>query len=155
MDLNFLPERIKAHKSALVNIVTPPVCTERAEAYTRAYQANEDKPVIVQRALALQEHLRTRTIWIKHDELIVGNQASKVRAAPIFPEYTVRWIEAEIDDLADRPGAGFAVTELDKENIHAITPYWRGKTVQDRCYGLFTDEQQEILLAPLSRQRAT
>lgn len=84
MDLNTLPERIKAHKSALVNIVTPPVCTERAEAYTRAYQANEDKPVIVQRALALQEHLRTRTIWIKHDELIVGNQASKVRAAPIF-----------------------------------------------------------------------
>ena len=48
MDLHTLPERIKAHKSALVNIVTPPICTERAEAYTRAYQANEDKPVIVQ-----------------------------------------------------------------------------------------------------------
>ncbi|GGA79603.1 glycyl radical enzyme [Neiella marina] len=149
MNLNFLPERIKAHKSALVNIVTPPICTERAEAYTRAYQANEDKPVIVQRALALQEHLRTRTIWIKHDELIVGNQASKVRAAPIFPEYTVRWIEAEIDELADRPGAGFAVTEQDKQAIHAITPYWRGKTVQDRCYGLFTDEQQDILASTI------
>ncbi|AUW06865.1 formate C-acetyltransferase/glycerol dehydratase family glycyl radical enzyme [Vibrio campbellii] len=149
MDLNYLPERIKAHKLALVNIVTPPVCTERAEAYTRAYQANEDKPVIVQRALALQEHLRTRTIWIKHDELIVGNQASKVRAAPIFPEYTVRWIEAEIDDLADRPGAGFAVTEEDKQSIHSITPYWRGKTVQDRCYGSFTDEQQEILASTI------
>ncbi|MBD1390457.1 formate C-acetyltransferase/glycerol dehydratase family glycyl radical enzyme [Neiella sp. HB171785] len=149
MNLNFLPERIKAHKSALVNIVTPPICTERAEAYTRAYQANEDKPVIVQRALALQEHLRTRTIWIKHDELIVGNQASKVRAAPIFPEYTVRWIEAEIDQLADRPGAGFAVTERDKRAIHAITPYWRGKTVQDRCYGLFSDEQQDILASTI------
>ncbi|HFD3974758.1 TPA: formate C-acetyltransferase/glycerol dehydratase family glycyl radical enzyme [Vibrio parahaemolyticus] len=149
MDLHTLPERIKAHKSALVNIVTPPICTERAEAYTRAYQANEDKPVIVQRALALQEHLRTRTIWIKHDELIVGNQASKVRAAPIFPEYTVRWIEAEIDELADRPGAGFAVSEEDKQSIHAITPYWRGQTVQDRCYGLFTDEQQEILASTI------
>lgn len=149
MDLHTLPERIKAHKSALVNIVTPPICTERAEAYTRAYQANEDKPVIVQRALALQEHLRTRTIWIKHDELIVGNQASKVRAAPIFPEYTVRWIEAEIDELADRPGAGFAVSEEDKQSIHAITPYWRGKTVQDRCYGFFTDEQQEILASTI------
>ncbi|WP_375748539.1 formate C-acetyltransferase/glycerol dehydratase family glycyl radical enzyme [Vibrio sp. HN007] len=145
MDLNYLPERIRAHKSELVNIVTPPVCTERAEAYTRAYKANEDKPVIVQRALALKEHLETRTIWIKHDELIVGNQASKVRAAPIFPEYTVRWIEAEIDELADRPGAGFDVTEEDKDIIHKLTPYWRGKTVQDRCYGLFTDEQQEIL----------
>ncbi|TOQ36618.1 formate C-acetyltransferase/glycerol dehydratase family glycyl radical enzyme [Vibrio parahaemolyticus] len=149
MDLHTLPERIKAHKSALINIVTPPICTERAEAYTRAYQANEDKPVIVQRALALQEHFRTRTIWIKHDELIVGNQASKVRAAPIFPEYTVRWIEAEIDELADRPGAGFAVSEEDKQSIHAITPYWRGKTVQDRCYGLFTDEHQEILASTI------
>ncbi|MCZ4370214.1 formate C-acetyltransferase/glycerol dehydratase family glycyl radical enzyme [Vibrio diazotrophicus] len=145
MDLNYLPERIKAHKSELINIVTPPVCTERAQAYTRAYAKNEDKPVIIQRALALKEHLETRTIWIKNDELIVGNQASKLRAAPIFPEYTVRWIEAEIDDLADRPGAGFAVTEQDKEIIHSLTPYWRGKTVQDRCYGLFTDEQQDIL----------
>lgn len=145
MDLSFLPERIQAHKSALINIVTPPVCTERAEAYTRVYQANEDKPVIIRRALALKEHLATRTIWIKHDELIIGNQASKVRAAPIFPEYTVRWIEAEIDELADRPGAGFAVTEQDKVVIHQITPYWRGKTVQDRCYGLFTQEQQDIL----------
>ncbi|MFA0105135.1 formate C-acetyltransferase/glycerol dehydratase family glycyl radical enzyme [Vibrio splendidus] len=145
MDLNFLPERIKAHKNELVNIVTPPICTERAKAYTKAYQANEDKPVIIQRALALKEHLETRTIWIKNDELIVGNQASKLRAAPIFPEYTVRWIEAEIDDLADRPGAGFGVTAEDKENIHNLTPYWSGKTVQDRCYGMFTDEQAEIL----------
>ncbi|MDC5853882.1 formate C-acetyltransferase/glycerol dehydratase family glycyl radical enzyme [Vibrio europaeus] len=145
MDLNFLPERIKAHKNELVNILTPPICTERAQAYTKAYQANEDKPVIIQRALALKEHLETRTIWIKNDELIVGNQASKLRAAPIFPEYTVRWIEAEIDDLADRPGAGFDVTVEDKENIHNLTPYWRGKTVQDRCYGMFTDEQAEIL----------
>lgn len=93
----------------------------------------------------MRDHLETRTIWIDNDELIVGNQASKLRAAPIFPEYTVRWIEAEIDELADRPGAGFAVTAEDKENIHALTPYWRGKTVQDRCYGLFTDEQTDIL----------
>ncbi|MEW2968349.1 pyruvate formate lyase family protein, partial [Pseudomonas aeruginosa] len=50
--------------------------------------------------MALAHHLAERTIWIKHDELIVGNQASEVRAAPIFPEYTVRWIEKEIDDLA-------------------------------------------------------
>ena len=149
MKLNYLPPRIQAHKKSLVNIVTPPVCTERAEAYTKAYQENEDKPVVVRRALALAEHLDSRTIWIKHDELIVGNQASKVRAAPIFPEYTVRWLEAEIDDLADRPGAGFAVTAEDKEAIHQLTPYWRGKTVQDRCYGLFTEEQQAILASTI------
>ncbi len=68
MNLTTLSERIKAHKLALINIVTPPVCTERAQVYTQVYSENEDKPVIIQRALALEAHLRSRTIWIKNDE---------------------------------------------------------------------------------------
>jgi len=68
-----------------------------------------------------------------------------VRAAPIFPEYTVSWIEKEIDDLADRPGAGFAVSEENKRVLHELCPWWRGQTVQDRCYGMFTDEQKALL----------
>ncbi|XMR35708.1 pyruvate formate lyase family protein [Escherichia coli] len=111
-------------------MVQPPVCTERARHYTEAYQAHLARPLPVRRALALAHHLKQRTIWIKHDELIVGDQASQVRAAPLFPEYTVSWIEKEIDELADRPGAGFAVSETDKAIIHALTPFWRGQTVQ-------------------------
>ncbi|MDT3608931.1 formate C-acetyltransferase/glycerol dehydratase family glycyl radical enzyme [Cronobacter sakazakii] len=145
LNLTFLPERIKAHKAALVQIVRPPVCTERAQHYTAMYQQHQDKPLPVRRALALAYHLANRTLWIKHDELIVGNQASQVRAAPFFPEYTVSWIEKEIDDLADRPGAGFSVSPQDKDVMHEICPWWRGQTVQDRCYGMFTDEQKELL----------
>ena len=145
LNLNTLSERIKAHKTALVHIVKPPVCTERAQHYTEMYQQHMDKPIPVRRALALAHHLAERTIWIKHDELIIGNQASEVRAAPIFPEYTVSWIEKEIDDLADRPGAGFAVSEENKRVLHDICPWWRGQTVQDRCYGMFTDEQKGLL----------
>ncbi|ELY2782297.1 formate C-acetyltransferase/glycerol dehydratase family glycyl radical enzyme [Cronobacter turicensis] len=145
LNLSFLPERIKAHKAALVQIVRPSVCTERTQHYTAIYQQHQDKPLPVRRALALAHHLANRTIWIKHDELIVGNQASQVRAAPFFPEYTVSWIEKEIDDLADRPGAGFSVSPEDKAVMHEICPWWRGQTVQDRCYGMFTDEQKELL----------
>ncbi len=68
-----------------------------------------------------------------------------MRAAPIFPEYTVSWIEKEIDDLADRPGAGFSVSEENKRVLHEVCPWWRGQTVQDRCYGMFTDEQKALL----------
>lgn len=143
--LDPLTRRIQAHKDALVHIVKPPVCTERARHYTEAYRQHLDKPIPVRRALALAHHLAERTIWIKHDELIIGNQASEVRAAPIFPEYTVSWIEKEIDDLADRPGAGFAVSEENKRVLHEICPWWRGQTVQDRCYGMFTDEQKALL----------
>ena len=143
--LDTLTRRIQAHKDALVHIVKPPVCTERARHYTEAYRQHLDKPIPVRRALALAHHLAERTIWMKHDELIIGNQASEVRAAPIFPEYTVSWIEKEIDDLADRPGAGFAVSEENKRVLHEICPWWRGQTVQDRCYGMFTDEQKALL----------
>ncbi len=70
-----------------------------------------DKPIPVRRALALAHHLANRTIWIERDELIIGNQASEVRAAPDLPEYTVSWIEKRLIDLADRSGAGFAVAK--------------------------------------------
>ncbi|KAA9000673.1 formate C-acetyltransferase/glycerol dehydratase family glycyl radical enzyme [Affinibrenneria salicis] len=145
LNLAALSDRINTHKNALIHIVKPPVCTERAQHYTAVYQMNMDKPVPVRRALALASHLSSRTVWIKHDELIVGNQASEVRAAPIFPEYTVSWIEKEIDELADRPGAGFSVSEANKRILHQICPWWRGQTVQDRCYGMFTHEQKALL----------
>ena len=92
-----------------------------------------------------------KTIWIKNDELIVGNQASQLRAAPIFPEYTVTWIEQEIDGLADRPDGGFAVSDEAKRAIHKICPFWRGQTVHDRSYGLFTDEHKRILASTLMK----
>lgn len=145
LDLTTLTERTLAHKNALIHIVKPPVCTERAQHYTEAYQQHLDKPLPVRRALALANHLAKRTLRIDNDELIIGNQASKLRAAPIFPEYTVSWIEDEIDQLADRPGAGFSVSEEDKAVLHQICPWWRGQTVQDRCYGMFTDEQKALL----------
>ncbi len=145
LKLEHLSDRIKAHKEALIHIVKPPICTERAQHYTHVYQQHADKPLAVRRAMALAEHLQQRTIWIKHDELIIGNQASEVRAAPIFPEYTVGWIESEIDALGDRPGAGFSVSEANKDILHQLCPWWRGQTVQDRCYGMFTDEQKALL----------
>ena len=79
LDLTTLTERTRNHKRRLVEIVSPPVCTERALHYTQAYKANIDKPVVLRRALALAHHLEQRTIWIDNDELIVGNQGGDLR----------------------------------------------------------------------------
>ncbi len=51
LKLDTLSDRIKAHKNALVHIVKPPVCTERAQHYTEMYQQHLDKPIPVRRAL--------------------------------------------------------------------------------------------------------
>ncbi|KHG49392.1 formate C-acetyltransferase domain protein [Enterobacter hormaechei subsp. xiangfangensis] len=37
------------------------------------------------------------------------------------------------------------MSEENKRVLHAICPWWRGQTVQDRCYGMFTDEQKGLL----------
>lgn len=50
LKLDTLSDRIKAHKTALVHIVKPPVCTERAQHYTEMYQQHLDKPIPVRRA---------------------------------------------------------------------------------------------------------
>ncbi|OTQ73865.1 MULTISPECIES: formate C-acetyltransferase/glycerol dehydratase family glycyl radical enzyme [unclassified Gilliamella] len=145
LDLTTVTPRIQAHKNALIHIIKPPICVERAEHYTESYQEHLAQPVVLRRAYALANHLNKKTIWIKHDELIVGNQASSPRAAPIFPEYTVGWVEKEIDALGDRPGAGFEVTEHDKEVLYRVCPWWHGQTVLDRCYALFSDEHKSLL----------
>ncbi|MGL4206163.1 MAG: pyruvate formate lyase family protein, partial [Aeromonadaceae bacterium] len=145
MELHTLTERISHHKLALISLTKPPVCIERALAYTEIYRQQAHQPLVVRRALALAHHLRSKSIWIQHDELIVGNLASEVRAAPLFPEYTVGWIEKELDELADRPGAGFTVSDEHKQIIAELCPFWHGQTVQERCYGLFTQEQQALL----------
>ena len=50
LNLNTLSQRIKDHKDALIHIVKPPVCTERAQHYTAIYQQHQDKPLPVRKS---------------------------------------------------------------------------------------------------------
>ena len=93
-----ISERIAKLKSNILNVRST-ICTERAEFYTEIYQEFENSPVILKRAYALEKTLKKMTIFINEGELIVGNQSSKLRAAPIFPEYVTSWIINELDEF--------------------------------------------------------
>lgn len=115
----------------------PSICSERAALVTKSYLETEGKPTIIQRALALEKVLKEMSIHIQDNELIVGNLASVPRAAPVFPEFSVNWIEEELNGnpikFEDRPGDAFQVDpKVKQELIGDIFPYWRGKTHQDR-----------------------
>ncbi len=69
----------------LINTM-PSVCVERARLVTEAYRTYEHLPVVLRRSHALAHVLENMTITIQPGEIIVGNQASAPRAAPIFPE---------------------------------------------------------------------
>ncbi|XPE58763.1 pyruvate formate lyase family protein [Shigella flexneri] len=94
LKLDTLSDRIKAHKNALVHIVKPPVCTERARHYTEAYQQHLRQEPVPVRPCAGPGPSPRRTHYLDQTRraTIIGNRQAKC-AAPIFPEYTVSWIE--------------------------------------------------------------
>jgi formate C-acetyltransferase len=136
-------QRIKILRERVLS-TKPSVCTERAKFYTQIYRENEDKPVIIKRALALEKTLKEMTIFIDEGELIVGNQSSHNRAAPIFPEYAVDWLPAEMDDLDKRPGDAFFITELHKKELLEIAAWWKGKVLWDRGRSMMSQELRDL-----------
>jgi formate C-acetyltransferase len=80
------------------------------------------------------------TVYVDEGELLVGNQASRPRAAPIFPEYSSDWIEREIDEFARRRADVYRVRpEVKKELLEDILPYWHGSTLYDRVMAVLPD----------------
>jgi pyruvate formate-lyase/glycerol dehydratase family glycyl radical enzyme len=130
---------------------TSGVCTERANFYTQIYREHEDKPVIIKRALALEKTLKEMSIFINDGELIVGNHSSKLRAAPIFPEYATAWITKEIDEFDKRPGDAFYLTDQNKAELKTICSWWEGRTLLEKGYALMSDSIKEIHEAGIIR----
>ncbi len=120
------------------------ICTERARIYTGVYRDHESSPVILKRALALEKTLKEMTIFIEDGELIAGNQSSKLRAAPIFPEYVTSWIINELDEFDKRPGDAFYVTEEQKDELRDLCRFWEGKTLIERGNSLMSPINREI-----------
>ncbi|MEN4042811.1 MAG: glycyl radical protein [Anaerolineaceae bacterium] len=119
----------------------PSVCAERARLVTEAYRRNEADPVVLRRAKALANVLDHMTIYIQPDEIIVGNQASKPRAAPIFPEYSIDWIPAEIDSFHTRQADQFEVDPAVKRQLlEEVLPFWQGRTLYERARSTIPEE---------------
>jgi pyruvate formate-lyase/glycerol dehydratase family glycyl radical enzyme len=135
--------RVKRIKDEIVS--TPPaICTHRARLVTDAYRETEAEPVVHRRARAVDRILRHMPIYLEDGQLLAGNQASRPRAAPIFPEYSVSWIEEELETLSSRSGDKFESTPEDREELRGLIEYWKGKTLQDRAKAL---QPQDVLTA--------
>lgn len=136
-------ERIRRLKDRVLQ-AQPGICLERARFYTEAYRENPEQPVIMKRAIALEKTLDGMSVFIEPGSLIVGNHSSELRAAPIFPEYAVEWIENEIDQFEKRPGDRFYPSSEVKQELLEICRWWRGKTTLDRGRALLEPQLREI-----------
>ena len=132
-------DRIRTLRDQILS-ATPEICTERLRIYTDAYKEYEEYPVVIKRAKALEKLLSEMTIFIEDYQLIVGNQTSNLRAAPIFPEYAWDWVLQEVDEFGKRPSDRYLVGERAKEDIRQLLPYWKEKTLKERVLSVIPDE---------------
>ncbi len=135
--------RMMEFRNEIVN-TTASVCTERALLTTQAYREHEAEQTVLKRAYMLKNVLSNMTIFIEPKTLIVGNQASVNRAAPIFPEYAMEWVAHELDKFDKRDGDLFLISEKNKKDISEIYPYWKGRTLQDRAYAAYPEHARRI-----------
>lgn len=122
----------------------PKVCSERCNIFTESMKRNYAKPIPIRRAEAYYDVLTQMTVWVKDDELIVGNQAKWPKAAPIYPEYSYQWLVEEIGGKPyfwdQRPGDRFYADEDVKQDILRCVEYWKDKALVDYLRASLSEE---------------
>lgn len=118
----------------------PYIDAERAVLATQAYKENQNQPRVMVRALMLQKILENMSIYIEDKSLIAGNQATKNKNAPIFPEYTMEFVMNELNLFEKRDGDVFYITEETKQQLRDIAPFWENNNLRARGEALLPDE---------------
>ena len=118
----------------------PYIDAERAILATEAYKENLNQPRVMVRAKMLEKILDHMSIYIEDKSLLAGNQATKNRNAPIFPEYTMEFVINELDQFEKRDGDVFYITEKTKEQLREIAPFWQNNNLRARGEALLPEE---------------
>ena len=134
-----LTERMRAFREEMLD-EKPYVDAERAILATESYKTSQNQPNVMKRALMLEHILDNMSIYIEDKTLLAGNQATKNRNAPVFPEYTMGFIIDELDKFEKRDGDVFHITEETKEQLRAIAPFWENNNLRARGEALLPDE---------------
>ena len=139
-----LTERMKNFREEVLD-EKPHIDAERAILVTESYKKNQNQPPVMKRALGLKNILENMTIYIEKNSLLAGNQATKNCNAPIFPEYTMKFVIDELDKFEKRDGDVFYITEETKKNLREIAPFWENNCLHDRGMALLPEEVLDVL----------
>lgn len=134
-----LTARMRAFREEMLD-ERPYIDAGRAVLATEAYRENQNQPNVMKRALMLEKILDNMTIYIEDKTLVVGNQATKNRNAPVFPEYTMEFVIDELDTFEKRDGDVFYITDETKSQLREIAPFWENNNLRARGEALLPEE---------------
>jgi formate C-acetyltransferase len=109
------------------------ICIERMKFFTEVYQNNPGDTQIIKRAKAVAHTLENMTIFIRDDELLVGNETSKNLGEKV--NLDLQRFNNDLDkkstyeELAKRNPQPFFIQDNDIRTLMEIIPYWQGKSL--------------------------
>ncbi|MFX0005935.1 MAG: pyruvate formate lyase family protein [Candidatus Hermodarchaeota archaeon] len=135
------------------------ICIERMRYFTEIYKQCSNDPEVIKRAKAIAHTLKNMTIFIRDDELLVGNETSKPLAEKINLDLL------RYDNSLDKPSTykklarrklqPFFISDENRDELLDMIPFWEGRSlVADRINkrllkeGLITGEGKITSLAP-------
>lgn len=109
------------------------ICLERMKFFTETYKKYPNEPEIIKRARSIAYALRNMTIFIRDDELLVGNETSKELGEKINLDLMRFNIgldnKNKLEKLRRRKVQPFHITDKEIDELLELISFWKGKSL--------------------------
>ena len=137
-----MTERVKMLRSQSLAAV-PAVSHERGILVTEATMSAGPLPGPLRRAHVFRNLMERQTVVINDGELIVGERGPAPKATSTYPELCCHTLE-DLAILDTRSKISFCVSEETKDVYRErIIPFWKGKTMRERIFGMMDGEWKD------------
>ncbi len=137
-----MTERVKMLRSQSLAAV-PAVSHERGLLVTEATMTAGPLPGPLRRAHVFRNLMERQTVVINDGELIVGERGPAPKATSTYPELCCHTLE-DLAILDTRSKISFCVSEETKDVYRErIIPFWKGKTMRERIFGMMDGEWKD------------
>ena len=135
--LNELSEEVRATRPGFAWTLD----LERARLVTESYRQTENEPMEIRRAKALAHILENMTLYVRPDEMIVGNYASNSDSVPFYPELAWKWIKRET-----APGQVYEcmLSDEGRGELERICDYWGNFSIHHRLRNYLPEALSEV-----------
>ena len=135
------------------------LCIERMKFFTEIYKKYSNDSEIIKRAKAVAHTLKNMTIFIRDDELLVGNETSKNLGEKINLDLlrynNILDKNSTYKKFARRKLQAFFIEDDERDELLEIIPFWKGKSlvadkINEKLFkeGLITGTGKITSLAP-------
>lgn len=138
-----ISERIK-RLSDKVRDIPVTLCLDRARLITEYYSQPSMEPFMIRRANAYKYVLENKKIFIDDDSILAGHLASRMHAAPLYPDMTA-WLRDDLEELDTRKSDNLQFMPGEKEELRQIVKKWEGRAFGDLTAALSNEELDTLV----------